>query len=159
MSIELIVIEQDGSCHTQIPLHPIAAGICAHTVENYAKAGYQIPWTGYLTFVNGVNVGTCAFKAPPFNGLVEIAYFTFPEFEGKGYGKQAAFRLIEIAHRAMPSILITAQTLPAENASTSILRSLGFVKTGTIEHQEDGLVWEWVLSKNVNLSKANLNQN
>ena len=38
---------------------------------------------------------------------------------------------------------ITAQTLPEENASTSVLKKLGFKFLGEIEHQEDGLVWDW----------------
>lgn len=38
-----------------------------------------------------------------------------------------------------------SQTLPEENASTSILKKLGFRLVGTVEHPEDGPVWEWEL--------------
>jgi hypothetical protein len=37
--------------------------------------------------------------------------------------------------------------LPKENASTIILRRLGFTHTGTVQHPEDGEVWEWSLPK------------
>jgi len=36
--------------------------------------------------------------------------------------------------------------LPEENASTSVLKKLRFRLVGTVEHPEDGLVWEWQLS-------------
>ena len=44
----------------------------------------DMPWAGYLAEENGSLVGTCAFKAPPDSRGVEIAYFTFPQFEGRG---------------------------------------------------------------------------
>jgi hypothetical protein len=41
---------------------------------------------------------------------------------------------------------VAAQTLPEENASTSVLKKLQFSFVGSVEHPEDGLVWEWQLS-------------
>jgi [ribosomal protein S5]-alanine N-acetyltransferase len=35
--------------------------------------------------------------------------------------------------------------LPAENASTSVLRSNGFVRDGEINDPEEGIVWRWRL--------------
>jgi hypothetical protein len=43
-------------------------------------------------------------------------------------------------------VTVTAQTLPEENPSTSVLRKLNFRMVGSVEHPEDGLVWEWQLS-------------
>jgi RimJ/RimL family protein N-acetyltransferase len=76
---------------------------------------------------------------------VEIAYFTAPEFEGHGHATQTARALIAIAQQADPALLIAAQTLPEENASTTILRKLGFRLLGSIHHPEDGEIWEWRL--------------
>lgn len=45
-------------------------------------------------------------------------------------------------------VLIAAQTLPQESASTTILRRLGFALVGTVDHPEDGPVWEWQLPNN-----------
>jgi RimJ/RimL family protein N-acetyltransferase len=99
-----------------------------------------------LIDVGGKNVGTCAFKGPPADGQVEIAYFTYPGFEGRGIATLAAARLVELALSAHPSLQVVAQTLPQENASTSILRSLGFKLGGAVYHPEDGTVWNWFLN-------------
>jgi hypothetical protein len=56
--------------------------------------------------------------------------------------------LIELGRRADTNAVIAAQTLPQESASTSILRRLGFALIGTVEHPEDGPVWEWQLPDN-----------
>jgi hypothetical protein len=53
--------------------------------------------------------------------------------------------LIAIARQADPTLLIAAQTLPEENASTTILRKLGFRLHGSVQHPEDGEIWEWRL--------------
>jgi RimJ/RimL family protein N-acetyltransferase len=75
---------------------------------------------------------------------VEIAYFTFPSHEGKGVATRMARELLRIA-RAAPAgeIAAIAHTLPQENASTAILRKLGFHLEGELLHPEDGLVWKW----------------
>jgi RimJ/RimL family protein N-acetyltransferase len=76
---------------------------------------------------------------------VEIAYFTAPEFQGRGHATRTARALVTIAQQADPALLIAAQTLPEESASTSILRKLGFRLHGSLHHPEDGAVWEWRL--------------
>ena len=79
---------------------------------------------------------------PPRDGEVEIAYFTLPEFEGKGYAKSAAKTLMDIASKT--HVTVSAKTLPEESASTSILCKLGLVDAGdTIDH-EIGRAWRWV---------------
>ncbi|MCB0165415.1 MAG: GNAT family N-acetyltransferase [Anaerolineae bacterium] len=93
--------------------------------------------------VDGCCVGTCGFKSPPENNRVEIAYFTFPDYEGKGIATQMARALVTIAVEADLRIDVAAQTLPVDSASTTILRKLGFENTGTVIHPEDGAVWEW----------------
>ena len=56
---------------------------------------------------------------------VKIAYYTLPEFEGRGIATSAALELIDIARTAVSGILVIAQTLPVPNASNSILKKLG----------------------------------
>ena len=111
----------------------------------YSTVGYKPPWVGYFAETDGKLVGTCAFKSPPENGRVEIAYATFPEFEGQGIAKKMAAHLIRVAKAHDPNTLVTAQTLPETNASTSILEKLNFSCIGTVLHPEDGPVWEWHL--------------
>jgi RimJ/RimL family protein N-acetyltransferase len=43
-------------------------------------------------------------------------------------------------------VVVAAQTLPEHNASHRILEKLGFWHVDTIDHPEDGTVWEWHLS-------------
>lgn len=104
------------------------------------------PWIGYLAEAeDGSFIGTCAFKSAPVNGEVEIAYFTFPDHEHHGVATRMAAKLVEFARKTDPKIVITAQTLPQENASTTVLRRNGFQLSGPVHHPEDGLVWHWEL--------------
>jgi RimJ/RimL family protein N-acetyltransferase len=73
---------------------------------------------------------------------VEIAYYTFAEFEGQGIATAMAAELVEMAAREGVA-LVRAQTLPEVNASCRILGKLGFRNIGTVMHPEDGEVWEW----------------
>jgi [ribosomal protein S5]-alanine N-acetyltransferase len=89
-----------------------------------ASHGYEPPWVGYLALENGSVVGSCAFKSPPENNRVEIAYFTFPGHESRGVATRMASALVRIAIDRMPAVTVAAQTLPEEGASTSILKKL-----------------------------------
>jgi ribosomal-protein-alanine N-acetyltransferase len=95
-------------------------------------------------------VGTCGYKAKPQDGRVEIAYFTFPEAEGLGYASAMAAGLVAITREQDASIVVAAQTLPERNASHRVLEKLGFLHVDTIEHPEDGMVWEWRLQSETN---------
>ena len=90
-------------------------------------------------------MGACGFKSSPVAGRVEIAYGTFPGHEGRGFATTMARELVQISRQEDTSLTVTAQTLPEENASTSILKKLGFTLVGPVEHPEDGTVWEWEL--------------
>lgn len=93
-------------------------------------------------------IGVCGFKGgPDSNGDVEIAYGTFPPYEGRGYARAMAAALITRA-RANGAPHIIAHTLPETNASCTILESLGFRQVGTvISDPEDGPVWRWELEE------------
>ncbi len=118
-------------------------GICTATLAIYPGSGPVFPWIGYLVEEQGVFTGACAFKSLPVDGSVEIAYFTFPEYERNGNATNMAKHLIGIAC-AHGARRITAQTLPEHNASTHILQKLQFTFAGVVQHPEDGEVWEWV---------------
>jgi RimJ/RimL family protein N-acetyltransferase len=55
--------------------------------------------------------------------------------------------LIENAFKDQSVRQILAHTLAEENASCSVLKKCGFIKTGEIEDEEDGLIWRWELNK------------
>ncbi len=145
--MELIAITENGELAKLVPpMPPIAAEIVEATTQLYRAVGYEPPWIGYLAIEDSTYVGTCGFKSPPENNRVEIAYFTFPEHESRGVATRMAAELIHLALGKMPAVTVAAQTLPEENASTSVLKKLRFRLVDTVEHPEDGLVWEWQLS-------------
>ena len=144
--VRLIQIDIDGTPHEDAGiLSKQAADVCAQTAALYRSVGFNPPWVGYLAMQELQVVGTCAFSAAPKDGRVEIAYFTFPEFEGRGIATLMARKLIEITHASDEHLIVFAQTLPVVNASNSILKRLGFKFAGEVSHPEEGIVWEWQL--------------
>ncbi len=116
------------------------------TLANVPDGGSEARWGGYLAIDEGAGsvVGTCAFKTPPsVDGTVEIAYFTFPSFEGRGYATAMARNLIDMAHGSPDVKRIIARTLPETNASTMVLKKVGMRLAGEVTDPEDGKVWEW----------------
>ena len=132
-------------------LRPLAAvqnssGLAARIPREFlALATTKEPWTGYAAFTaDGIAVGICAFKgAPTKMRVVEIAYMTFPEHEGRVYGATMARSLFEIAAGSGEVVCVIAHTLREENASVRICRRLGFSFEGEVDVPEDGLVWRW----------------
>lgn len=108
---------------------------------------YEDPWIGYFARLQGTKdiVGTCGFKGRPSDSRVEIAYFTFPGHEGKGYASIMARKLVILTENTNPLLTVVAHTLPEQNASTKILRNIGFQKTADTVDPIDGPVWEWTL--------------
>ena len=142
--MKLVEICGDGSLAEETgPLPEITRSVIESTVQLYSRVGSTRPWTGYLAFEDGECVGTCAFASPPRDGVVEIAYFTFPGHEGLGVATRMAGRLVSIARLSAPDVSVTAHTLPGESASTRVLRKAGFSFAGPASHAEDGRIWVW----------------
>jgi RimJ/RimL family protein N-acetyltransferase len=141
--MKLVPIPRSGEVGGNIALSETARSIVVQTVQMYVGRGYTEPWIGYLAAEGDAWVGCCGFTAPPAGGTVEIAYFTFPGFEGRGVATKMAQQLITIAKESDPSVDIIAHTLTEENASNHILKKLGFVFAGAVNHPEDGNIWEW----------------
>ena len=92
-------------------------------------------------------VGSCAFKSSPTpDGNVEIAYFTYPPFEGKGYATEMARALVALALKSGVVRTIVAHTLPETNASTRVLQKTGMTFVGEVIDPDDGRVWRWELA-------------
>ena len=135
-------ITQDILSDNRVQNSEFLKQLCTSTIAMYPNQLPMLPWVGYLAEKNGVIVGTCAFKSSPENGEVEIAYFTFPEYEGQGVATLMAQWILNIANQHGVSC-VKAQTLPEKNASVRILERLNFVFVGSVDHPEDGKVWEW----------------
>jgi len=119
-----------------------AREMLAQTVALLARDPRPAPWGSYLARQSGQAIGICAFKAAPdAAGEAELAYMTFPAFEGRGHAGEMIALLAGIADEA--GALPIAHTLPEENASNKALRRNGFAYAGEVEDPEDGLVWRW----------------
>ena len=106
----------------------------------------ELHWDGYFVVDKDSRevVGSCAFKTPPTeDGTVEIAYFTYPEFEGQGYATGMARKLIELASGSAAIRRVIAHTLPEKSASTRVLEKVGMSRLGEVMDPEDGRVWRW----------------
>jgi [ribosomal protein S5]-alanine N-acetyltransferase len=121
----------------------IGISVIQSTVQLYSRVGWVLPWIGYLAIEQDACVGTCAFTSAPKGGVVEIAYFTFPGYEHTGVATRVAALLVSLAKERAPEIVVTAHTLPEENVSTLVLRKLGFVFSGPVDHEQDGRIWVW----------------
>ena len=145
-TFQLLPVDRAGSVDMPAASLPdVMAQNCQATASFYQVVGFEPPWIGYVSVADGRPVGGGAFKGPPREGRVEIAYYTLPELEGQGFASATARELIRIARGAVPAIVVTAQTLPTRNASTALLERLGFAFQGALQHPEDGEVWEWHL--------------
>ena len=110
----------------------------------YPKTGFILPWVGYFVINQDVIVGSCSFVGQPKDGKVEIAYWTFKEFEGQGIASFACKELLRIAYQTDSGLTITAKTAPEHNASTKILEKNNFVFTEIVQDEEIGDAWLWV---------------
>ncbi len=113
--------------------------------DYYPQIGFHLPWVAYLVVKQNRVVGSCSFTGQPKEGKVEIAYWTFKEFEGQGIASFACKQLIEIAQNADPKVTITAKTAPEHNASTKILENNKFIFTEIVQDEEIGDAWLWTL--------------
>jgi [ribosomal protein S5]-alanine N-acetyltransferase len=113
--------------------------------DYYPEIGFKLPWVAYLIVKQNRVVGSCSFTGQPKDGKVEIAYWTFKEFEGQGIASFACSELINIAQHADPNITITAKTAPEQNASTKILANNKFIFTQIVQDEEIGDAWLWIL--------------
>ena len=118
-------------------------GILEQTRSFLAAHPRPDPWGSYLAWDGDTAVGACAFKFPPDpSGAVEIAYTTFPAYEGRGYAKGMISVLFALAVRS-GAALVFAHTLAQDNASNGALRREGFGFAGAVVDPEDGPVWRW----------------
>ena len=89
-------------------------------------------------------VGACGFKtAPKDDASIEITYFTFPSFEGQGFAKAMAQKLLAMASASPAVRCVIAHTLPQRNASARVLEKAGTHYVGKVDDPEDGRVWRW----------------
>ena len=145
-NFHLEIIENKQSYFAEKYASNVCQEVILATIDLYKNKGFYTPWVGYLVIVANVVVGAAGFNGRPENNGVEISYYTFQEYEGKGYATLACKELIKIAKLQNPSLVICAKTAPEENASTRILRKNGFFYSRVVQDHEIGDAWFWELS-------------
>jgi len=126
--------------------------VVSQTLALLTRAPRAPEWGGYLVAdaERAVVVGTCGFKhGPEADGTAEIAYFTFPEFEGRGHASAMARELLARALRSGAARAVVAHTLPERNASTRVLEKVGLHLDGEAHDPEDGKVRLWAFRPGV----------
>jgi len=145
-NFHLEIIENQESYHAEKYASIVCQQVISATIDMYTTNGFHKPWVGYLVVDSDVIVGAAGFTGVPENNEVEISYFTFQEYEGKGYATFACRELIKIAKSHSLSVVVFAKTAPEENASTRILSNNGFVYQKVVQDHEIGDAWLWVLA-------------
>ena len=121
-------------------------GVTGRTLTAAPISIDKLEWGGYFAVDSHTRevVGSCAFKGPPTaDGTVEIAYFTYPDFEGHGYATSMAQKLISLASDDGTVKRVIAHTLPETNASARVLEKVSVTFVGEVIDPEDGRVWQW----------------
>ena len=137
--MKLLPISEKSTAPTKLFLE-----VHEQTLEYYKTIGYDEPWISYYLQDADEIVGICSFKGKPdTDNRVEIAYWTFEQYQGKGYGCRMCELLLEITN-AYDNLTVFAQTMPEVNASTTILTKNGFQHAGSATDSDVGVVWEWV---------------
>jgi RimJ/RimL family protein N-acetyltransferase len=131
-----------------VRLHELSQPVAEQSLVFLKSFPYETPpkWFGYLAVEDETRqmVGVCSLKGPPVEGTVEIAYFTFPEHEGRGIGTAMARFLVDRALQHEEVTRVIAHTEARHNASTRILENIGMHWAGETEDQ--GMpVWRWEL--------------
>ena len=143
MELKIIQLNEDKT--NEIYSSPDCQQLINSMHEFYPKIGFNKPWVGYFVIKNNQVVGTGGFIGQPKDGKVEIAYWTFKEFEGQGIASFSCTELIKISKRTDPTIIITAKTTPEYNASTKILQKNNFELSEVVQDDEIGQAWLWTL--------------
>jgi RimJ/RimL family protein N-acetyltransferase len=145
-NFHLEIIEKQQSYQAEKYASIVCQQVISATIDMYTSIGFHKPWVGYLVVDSDVIVGAAGFNGVPENNEVEVSYYTFQEYEGKGYATFACRELIKIAKSHNPGVVIFAKTAPEENASTRILSNNGFVYQKVVQDHEIGDAWHWELT-------------
>ena len=137
---------QDFAAEQGLRLHELSQSVAQHSLEFMRTFSLETPadWFGYLVIEGDSQqmVGTCSFKGPPIDHTLEIAFFTFPDFAGRGIATAMAGYLLERAAQLPGVTAVIAHTAPEHSAGTRILEKVGMTLAGDAE--EDGVpVWLW----------------
>ena len=141
-SMVLLPIDATGQNRMEGYPHADCLEVLEMFPQHYAARGFEPPWIGYLVLLDNQVVGSGGFKGGPRNGKVEIAYWTFKEFQHQGIGTLICRELVNLSLNADPGLIISARTCSLENASARILAKNGFQYSKVVE-DDAGDIYEW----------------
>jgi [ribosomal protein S5]-alanine N-acetyltransferase len=103
-----------------------------------------LAWCPYAVVLDGKMIGHAGYHGPPGKNsrrdpeAVEFGYTIEPTHRGRGYATAAARRLLEMAEARGVKRFVLA-CAPDNDPSLAIIGKLGFVQTGEVMDDEDGL--------------------
>ena len=102
-------------------------------------------WCPNAVVLEGMMIGHAGYHGPPGSNstqapdAVEYGYKIFPDWRGTGYATEAALMLMDLAEQRAGTRHFVLSIAPDNDPSLAIARKLGFVKTGEMMDEEDGL--------------------
>ena len=144
-----LVLQSPGEVLRWIDSLPrdIRAEVSADWITRVRSTAVGDPWSLTFNLVERASrsvVGSCAFKGPPdAEGIVEVSYYTDPNYRSRGFATEAAGGLTEFAFATGRVRLVRAHTKTENDASARILTKCGFRLVGEVMDPEDGLVCRW----------------
>jgi RimJ/RimL family protein N-acetyltransferase len=129
-----------------VQLHEVAQTVAQHSLAFMKSFPLETSpdWFGHFAIEGETQrlIGICSLKGPPVDGMVEIAFYTFPGFEGRGVATEMAHFLLDRVRSLQEVKMVIAHTASESNASTRVLEKIGMKFAG--EELEDGVpVWRW----------------
>jgi [ribosomal protein S5]-alanine N-acetyltransferase len=103
-----------------------------------------LEWCPHVIVLDGRMIGHAGYHGPPGKNAmqspdaVEVGYVVMEPFRGRGYATAAVIELLRRAEeRGVRHFM--ASVAPHNEPSLAIVRKLGFVQTGEVMDEEDGL--------------------
>ncbi len=143
----LAVSDAEFTAQFGIPVVPGWAGFpeAIPGAVEAARADPDTTWGSHLIRDDDrAVVGFGGWKGPPQEGAAELGYAVAPSRQGSGIATAFVRELVERA-RAADVALVVAHTLPAESASTTVLRRCGFARVDDVVEADGTVVWRWEL--------------
>ena len=93
-------------------------------------------WEWYAMWMielrDGTHIGDLCFKGLGANGVVEIGYGIFEEYQGQGCATEAVDAAVNWALQQPGVTRVEAETAPDNHASQRVLEKCGFLPSGTV---------------------------
>ena len=90
-----------------------------------------------LLTADGTRIGTCGLYDRKGMDFPDLGFAYLPKFHRRGYGLEAAQKLIELAFTHLDYERILAITVPENIGSQRLLERLGFAREGTVRLPKD----------------------